>query len=442
MGDKPAISLGLVGTRGSGKTTVLGHLCRLQNGFEEGRLAECLDLAKELGCPTGASAWMLDSDTAERELAMTLMSTHTTFDSDAFRYTAVDLPGDRLLKGLFGAASSVDIAVLCVSAAAHEFEVSTDLATPGNIKEVALSCITMGIKHIVVCVTKMDHLSVDYDQTRFEEIKKVMLQFLKEVGYKQKEPIVIPVSAITSEVNLTSKSQETPFYAGSPLLDSVDSLSKEINRPAEKPLRLPIIKVHDVPGTGTVCVGRVETGSIKTGNKIMFAPGGELAEVESLQIGDKSVAEASTGDVVSFSVGDAIASTDVKRGMVVSSKANDPAADAESFLAQVIILEHPGSIRAGYTPAICIGPAQVACEFEELVAKIDRKTGKEAEKSPATGKSGEVVTAILRPRAPMVAEAFSAYPPLGRFAVRDHGRTIAVGVVKEVTKRPLPKRDD
>jgi len=125
--------------------------------------------------------------------------------------------------------------------------------------------------------------------------------------------------------------------------------------------------------------------------------------------------------------------------MVASSGSNDPAADAESFLAQIVVLHHPGEIRQGYCPQIAVGTAQVPCEFEELLSKIDRKTGKEIEKNPESVKTGEVLTAMMRPRLPVCVEPFSAYPTLGRFAVRDHQKTVAVGVVKEVTKRPIPK---
>merc|ERR1712113_288266 len=116
--------------------------------------------------------------------------------------------------------------------------------------------------------------------------------------------------------------------------------------------------------------------------------------------------------------------------------------DAETFIAQVKILDHPGWIRAGYCPAMVVHTAQVPCEFEELISKIDPKTGKEAEPRPERVKTDEVVTVRMRPCAAVCVEKHGEYPPLGRFAVRDHNRTVAVGVIKEVTKRPLPKLRD
>lgn len=222
------------------------------------------------------------------------------------------------------------------------------------------------------------------------------------------------------------------------MLDTLNSMGP-INRPAEKPLRLPVLKVHNIQGAGTVIVGRVESGTLRTGIKVIFSPGGVMGEVRSIQVGGKDVSEAKGGDVVGFSVGDDIASSDLRRGMVASLTADDPVGACDTMVAQVVVLEHPGTIRAGYCPQIAVHTAQIPCEFEELLSKIDRKTGKESEANPECAKSGDVITVRMRPIDHVCIEVFQAYPSLGRFTVRDHGRTVAVGVVKEVTKRPIPK---
>eukprot|EP00927_Polykrikos_kofoidii_P073507 TRINITY_DN69537_c0_g1_i1.p1 TRINITY_DN69537_c0_g1~~TRINITY_DN69537_c0_g1_i1.p1 ORF type:complete len:475 (-),score=88.80 TRINITY_DN69537_c0_g1_i1:75-1412(-) len=432
--NKPTVSLVFVGTAKCGATSVAGKLCHLMNGFPDGPYCDCENLAKELGNPGGTHAWMLDKLVSERELGKTLDASMAVFESESCRYTVVDVPADRLLKGLFRVASVADVAVLVISAALGEYEAA---AQKSGLREIALSCITMGIKHVVVLVTKIDDPSLDNPMSRFDDIKKASAAFLKEVGYKQKEVAVIPVSGLRGD-NLTSKSSDTTWYGGVTAIEAFDALGP-INRPAEKPLRLPVLRVSDVPNVGTVVFGRVEMGSIRSGIKVLFCPGGKTAEVQSLQIGGKQANEATGGDIVSFSIGEAVSSAEIQPGMVVSSASNDSAADAEWFLAQVIVLDHPGAIRAGYCPSIAVGTAHVPCEFEELVSKIDRKTGEEVEPNPLQAKTNDVVTARLRPRQPLCVEAFSAYPPLGRFAVRDHGRTVAVGVVKEVTKRSVPK---
>lgn len=435
MAEKPSISLAVVGPEGCGKTTVLSRLCHSLGAFDEERSKECGDLAREIGNPSREHAWMLDRLAEERERGLTIESSLQQFESGSFCFTAIDTPGHTdYAKNMLSVTSLADVAVLVVSAAAGEWEAALD---SGRVRELALCCFTMGIKNVVVLVTKMDDTSVSFASGRFEDIKKIIEKFLKDVGYKQKDVPFVPTSGL-SGVNLVTKASETAWYSGMPLLDALDSMGP-INRPAEKPLRLPVLKVHDVAGTGTVVVGRVETGTLRTGIKVIFSPSGQIAEVQSIQIGGKDVSEAKGGDIVGFSIGDELGPDDVRRGMVASFSTNDPAADCEAMVAQVVVLEHPGSIRAGYCPLIAVHTAQVPCEFEELLSKIDRKTGKEMEANPEFAKTGDVVSVRMRPIDKVCIEAFSAYPSLGRFTVRDHGRTVAVGVVKEVTKRPIQK---
>jgi len=436
-GGKVGVSLAVVGAHGSGKTTALSRLCDLLGAFpDEAQQKECRGLARELGPTACEHTWMLDRLTEERERGMTIEARLQKFESGSFRYTAIDTPGsEELAKNMLSVTSLADVAVLVVSAAAGEWETCVD---SGRLRELALCCFTMGIKHVAVLVTKMDDVSVQYSCARFEEIKKVVNNFLREVGYKKDPPApFVPVSGLAAD-NLTTKSSAMAWYGGATVVDALDALGP-INRPAEKPLRLPVLKVHEIAGTGTVVVGRVETGSLRVGIKAIFSPGGQIAEVRSIEANGERVTEARGGDIVGFSLGGGIRPGDIRRGMVASYSTNDPAADAEVFLAQVVVLDVAGEIRAGYCPSIAIHTAQVPCEFEELIGRIDRKTGKEVEAAPQSVKTGDVVTVRVRPRTQVCVEAFSAYPSLGRFAVRDHGRTVAVGVVKEVTKRPIPK---
>eukprot|EP00933_Yihiella_yeosuensis_P017047 TRINITY_DN14350_c1_g3_i2.p1 TRINITY_DN14350_c1_g3~~TRINITY_DN14350_c1_g3_i2.p1 ORF type:complete len:447 (-),score=73.58 TRINITY_DN14350_c1_g3_i2:99-1439(-) len=432
-GDKPGMTIAVVGPQGCGKTTALGQLCHESGAFGKEGHEQCQDLAAEFGRPDQRHGWMLDRLPVERERGLTVEPSMQSFSSQAFSFLAVDTPGNAdYARNMLAVTSVSDVAVLVVSAAQGEWEASLE---SGRARELALGCFTMGIKNIAVWVTKMDDVSVQFSSSRFEDIKKAVSAFLKEVGYKQKDVPCVPISGLAGE-NLTSKSAEMSWYTGQTAIESLDAVGP-INRPADKPLRLPVLKVHDVPDVGTVVVGRVETGSIRPGIKVIFSPGGFVGEVKSVQKDGAKVSEATGGEVVGVAL-DGVEVSEISRGMVLSGS-NDPASDAETFVAQVVVLDHPGKIRAGYCPVIDLHTAQVSCEFEELLAKIDRKTGKESGEVPLFAETGEVVSVKLRPRAPVCLETFSSYPSLGRFAIRDHGRTVGVGVIKEVTKRPVPK---
>lgn len=435
---KPFATLLLAGPQGCGKSSLIGRLSAQRGAFQEDTQAEIKHLSKELGCPDLEHAWMLDRLPVEREQRRTVVASSARFESEGFVYHAIDAPGDpRLAGNMVAVTSQADIVVLAVPAAVGELEAALE---SGLQRELALCCFTAGIKHVVVAVTQMDAPGVDYEPTRYEEAKKVVEAHLKEVGYKQREIAFVPVSGLRGD-NLVDSSANTGWYSGPSLLAALDAVAGAVNRPGEKPLRIPILKAFEVGDAGTVAVGRVETGSLRLGIKVQLSSTGQIAEIQSLQVGGKTVSEAKSGEVVGVGLGPAVRLSDVKRGMILSSASNDPAAHAESILAQVIVLDHPGQIRNGYCPSIAVHTAQVPCEFEELLAKIDRKTKTETPFAPGDqgAKTGDVVTVRMRPRAPVCFEAFSAYPSLGRFSVRDHGRTVAVGVVKEATKRPVPK---
>jgi elongation factor 1-alpha len=204
-------------------------------------------------------------------------------------------------------------------------------------------------------------------------------------------------------------------------------------RPDDKPLRLPLQDVYKIGGIGTVPVGRVETGKIKPGMVVTFAPSNVTTEVKSVEMHHESLPEAGPGDNVGFNVKN-VSVKDIRRGNVASDSKNDPAKEAKSFKAQVIVLNHPGEIGNGYSPVLDCHTAHIACKFKELVEKIDRRSGKKMEDFPKKVKSGDAAIVNMIPSKPMCVEAFSQYPPLGRFAVRDMRQTVAVGVIKSVEK--------
>jgi elongation factor 1-alpha len=227
-------------------------------------------------------------------------------------------------------------------------------------------------------------------------------------------------------------SSNMPWYKGPTLLASLDSVD-EPERPSSLPLRIPLQDVYKIGGIGTVPVGRVETGVIKPGMVVTFAPVGLTTEVKSIEMHHEQVAEAIPGDNIGFNVKN-VSVKEIRRGFVAGDTKNDPPSGVDDFLAQVIILNHPGEIHAGYAPVLDCHTAHIACKFAELLQKIDKRNGKVLEEAPKMVKKGDAVMAILVPSKPLCVEGFKEYPPLGRFAVRDMRQTVAVGVIKSVNK--------
>merc|ERR1739845_185570 len=267
--------------------------------------------------------------------------------------------------------------------------------------------------------------------------------FIKKVGYNPAAVAFVPISGWHGD-NMIEASTNMGWYKGwnverkegkangMTLLEALDSIIPP-SRPTDKPLRLPLQDVYKIGGIGTVPVGRVETGVIKPGMVVTFAPVMVTTEVKSVEMHHESLPEAGPGDNVGFNVKN-VSVKDIRRGNVASDSKNDPAKEAKTFNAQVIVLNHPGEIGNGYSPVLDCHTAHIACKFTELIEKIDRRSGKKIEYFPKKVKSGDAAIVRMKPSKPMCVEAFSAYPPLGRFAVRDMRQTVAVGVIKSVEK--------
>jgi len=278
-----------------------------------------------------------------------------------------------------------------------------------------------------VACNKMDDNTVMYNEARYKEIKQEVAGYLKKVGYKPMKIPFIPISGWAGD-NMIEKSTNMPWYKGPYLLEALDSLNPP-KRPVDKPLRLPLQDVYKIGGIGTVPVGRVETGVIKPGMVVKFAPVGLETEVKSVEMHHEALAEATPGDNVGFNVKN-LSVKDLKRGFVAGDAKKDPPTGAANFTAQVIIMNHPGQITNGYSPVLDCHTAHVACKFTKITEKMDRRSGKKLEDDPKFVKNGDACIAILTPTKPMCVEAFTEYPPLGRFAVRDMRQTVAVGVIK------------
>jgi elongation factor 1-alpha len=427
--DKMHVNLVVIGHVDAGKSTATGHLIYKCGGIDKRTIEKFEQESAQAGKGSFKYAWVLDKLKAERERGITIDIALWKFESPKSVFTIIDAPGHRdFIKNMITGTSQADAAILVVAAGEGEFEAGLS----GQTNEHALLAFTLGVKQMIVAVNKMDDKSVKYSEKRYNEIKEEMGRRLKKVGYKVEKVNFIPISGWEGD-NMIEASPNMPWYKGATLLAALDMLDAPV-RPVEKALRLPLQDVYKIGGIGTVPVGRVETGIMKPGDVVNFAPGNVTTEVKSIEMHHESLPEAVPGDNVGFNVKN-LSVKDVRRGFVCSNSKQDPAKECESFKAQVIVLNHPGQISAGYAPVVDCHTCHIAVKFDELLEKIDRRTGKACEENPKSVKSGEAVIAKMVPSKPMCVESFTEYPPLGRFAVRDMRQTVAVGVVKSVEKK-------
>ena len=432
--EKPHINTVAIGHADCGKSTTLGHLICICEGIEEklDRRFEREGIyfsSRQHSCMK--FAYFMSRNRAERERELTIDISLWNLETKIYSVTAIDTPGHRdFLKNMLTGTSQADCALLIVSAVDGEFEAG--MSPEGQTREHALLAYTLGIKQMIVLVNKMDKDSYSsygkYNEQRFENIKSEVGAYLQKVGFNIEKIPFVPLSGLVGD-NLVEKSENLPWYKGPTLLEALDNIHPP-KRPTHKPLRIPIQDIYKIGGIGTVAVGRVETGIMKVGMLVTFAPCQPsclTTEVKSIERHHHPIKEAIPGDNVGFNV-KGILRSELKRGYVCGDAMNDPPKEVENFTAHIIVLAHPGRICQGYAPMVHCHTSHIACKFTEIKHILDRKTGE----SPQYIKSGEAAIVVLTPIKPMVVEKFADYPPLGRFVVRDLKQTVAVGVIKDV----------
>lgn len=422
MAEKEHLNLVFIGHVDSGKSTSVGRVLYETGAISEQVLNKLKDEAAKLGKATFEFAFVMDSLKEERERGVTIDIAHREFETKKYHCTIIDAPGHRdFVKNMITGASQADAALLMISV--------KDGIQP-QTKEHAFLAKVLGINQIAVNLNKMD--AVGYSQDQYNKVKEEAVALLKGIGYKTDEIVFLPGSGYAGD-NITKKSENTPWYTGPTMIEIIDSF-KVPAKPLDKALRLPIQDVFTITGHGTVPVGRVETGVLKPGENVVVMPSGAKGEVKKIEMHHQELKQATPGDNVGFNL-KGVDKKDIKRGDVIGPSTAPPTV-ADEFTAQVVVLNHPTAISVGYTPVFHIHTAQFAGRVTEIVEKKDPKSGQSAGK-PDFVKTGDVAVLKIKPLKPIVIEKFADFPPLGRFAIRDMGQTVAAGVVLDVKAKAM-----
>jgi elongation factor 1-alpha len=419
--DQPHQNLAIIGHVDHGKSTLVGRLLYETGSVPEHVIEQHKEEAEEKGKGGFEFAYVMDNLAEERERGVTIDIAHQEFDTDEYFFTIVDCPGHRdFVKNMITGASQADNAVLVVAA--------DDGVQPQTQEHVFLAR-TLGIGEMIVGINKMD--LVDYEEGRYHEVVDEVTDLLKQVQFNPDDAKFIPLSAFEGD-NVAEASDKTPWYDGDTLLEALNDLP-EPEPPTDTSLRLPIQDVYTISGIGTVPVGRVETGIMETGDNVVFQPSDVGGEVKTIEMHHEEVPSAEPGDNVGFNVR-GIGQDDIRRGDVCGP-ASDPPTVAETFQAQIVVMQHPSVITAGYTPVFHAHTSQVACTIESIDQKIDPASGEVEEADPDFIQNGDAAIVTVRPQKPLSIESANDIPELGSFAIRDMGQTIAAGQVMSVNER-------
>jgi elongation factor 1-alpha len=279
--EKTHINLVVIGHVDAGKSTTTGHLIYKCGGIDKRTIEKFEKEAKEMGKSSFKYAWVLDKLKAERERGITIDIALWKFETQKYYFTIIDAPGHRdFIKNMITGTSQADVAILVIASGTGEFEAG--ISKNGQTREHALLAYTLGVKQMIVLINKMDDKSVNWDEKRYTEIKDEVSSFLKKIGYNPEKIPFVPISGWLGD-NMLERSENLTWYKGPTLLEALDAIEPP-KRPIDKPLRIPLQDVYKIGGIGTVPVGRVETGILKPGMVVTFAPANVTTEVKSVEI--------------------------------------------------------------------------------------------------------------------------------------------------------------
>ena len=425
--EKTHINIVFIGHVDHGKSTTVGRLLYDSGNVDEQAMRKLKDRAKELGKPGFEFAFVMDNLKEEQERGVTIDLAHKRFDTPKYYFTIIDAPGHKdFIKNMITGASQADAAVVVVSANPGD-------GVQAQTREHIFLARTLGVGQLIIAINKMD--MAKYDEKRWLQVKEEVSKLLKTVGYDPSKIQFLALASLLGE-NVFKKGTNMPWYKGPTLYEAFDVLNPP-EKPTQLPLRLAIQDVYNITGIGVVPVGRVETGVMKVGDKVIVVPAregkGVTGEVKSIEMHHEAMQKAEPGDNIGFNVR-GIEKKDIARGDVLGHIDNVPTVATE-FTAQIIVLNHPSVITVGYTPVFHVHTAQVACQVISIEKKLNPATGETLQEKPDFIKNGDAAIIKVKPTTPLVIEKQKDIPQMARFAVRDSGATVAAGMCIDLVKK-------
>lgn len=431
---KEHLNIVFIGHVDAGKSTMGGNLLYLTGMVDKRTMEKYEREAKEAGRDTWYLSWALDSTPQERAKGKTVEVGRAYFETDLRRYTILDAPGHKtFVPSMISGAAQADIAILVISARKGEFE--TGFERGGQTREHIMLVKTAGVTKVIIVINKMDDPTVNWDKARYDEIKDKLTPFVKSAGFNPKTDVsFIPVSAYVGH-NLKDRVSKDicPWWTGSSFLEHLDHMPM-IDRKINAPLMMPVSEKYK--DMGTVIVGKLESGHIRKGDQLVLMPNKDQVEVAAIYNElEEEVASAVCGDNVRIRLR-GVEDEDISPGFVLTSP-KKPIHAVRQFEAQLAILEHKNIICAGYSAVMHIHTLAEEVTLPALLHYFDKATGRKSKKPPQFAKKGQKIVALIETTAPVCVERFADYPQLGRFTLRDEGRTIAIGKITKLIEGPV-----
>lgn len=449
-------------------STTTGHLIFELGGIQEREMQKLREEADRLGKSSFAFAFYMDRQKEERERGVTIQATTKEFFTETKHYTIIDAPGHRsFIKNMITGASQADVALIMVPA---DGNFTTAIAkgnaktgeVQGQTRQHSLLINLLGVKQIIVGINKMDSDTAGYKESRYKEVKDEMAATLIRVGWPkafvESSVPFLPISGWIGD-NLIKKSEKMPWFTGCEVVlpnknkltvhtlkDALESMVIIPERPATSAMRTPISGIYKIKGIGDVLTGRVEQGTVKPSDEVVFLPTHTSTmpcqgKIFSIEMHHKNVESATAGDNCGFNIKGLVKENMPRVGDIMILKKDDTIGRAYSFTAQVRVLEHPGELKPGYCPIAFVRTGKCAVKMTAINWKMGKETGNTKVENPPSLKANEMGEAVFEPMQPFVVDTFKNCEGLGRVAILEGPQCVMLGKVTTVDYKERPKEE-
>jgi len=455
---KQHVSIVICGHVDAGKSTTTGRLIFELGGIPEREMVKLREEADRLGKGSFAFAFYMDRQKEERERGVTISCTTKEFFTTTKHFTVIDAPGHRnFIKNMITGASQADVALLMVPA---DGNFTTAIArgnakageVQGQTRQHALLINLLGVKQLIVGINKMDADLAGYKEARYNEIKEEMDRMLLRVGWTKAfvtdSVPFLPISGWKGD-NLITKSSNMTWWNGADikqgktvvhvetLLDVLEKFVTVPSRPSAAAARTPISGIYKIKGIGDVLTGRVEQGTVRPSEEVIFLPTHTAStpcdgKIFTVEMHHKSVPQAVSGDNCGFNIKGLKKENMPRVGDVMVLKTDVTINRVRSFTAQIRVLEHPGELKAGYCPIAFVRTGRSAVRMTGINWKVGKETGNQKLEAPISLKSNEMAEAVFEPQQPFVVDTFKNCEGLGRVALMEGASVIMLGKVVTV----------
>lgn len=400
----------IVGHVDHGKSTLIGRLLYDTDSLPPDKIEEIKKTSKSLGKET-EFAFLLDHLEEEREQGVTIDTTQVFFKTDKRQYVIIDAPGHvEFVKNMFTGASQAEAAILIVDV---EEGVKEQTKRHANILSM------LDISQVIVVLNKMD--LINYDQRRFESVKKTASSFLSSINLTP--DYYIPISAKKGG-NVAKKSENISWYDGPTVLESLDSLNNKL--PFEnKSLIFPIQDVYKIDNK-RIAVGRIGSGIIREGDEVNIMPDKKKAVIKSIEKFMENITSASAGESIGITTKDSVF---LDSGNVICELGKEPPI-VDTFRANIFWMYKEDFIKDERI-TLRLATQEVICKIARIIRRMDSSSLEVIEENADKLKNLEVGEVIIETKKPIVIQPFSVLPPLGRFVLVKGENICAGGIITD-----------